>query len=82
MYYEGQGVEKDKKKDVYHLEQAAIGGHPNARHNLGVGFVSKEGFDEALRARQVAVDFMKSPQRDKAKVALSKLKAAKAARQN
>jgi len=36
MYYEGQGVEKDKKKDVYHLEQAAIGGHPNARHNLGV----------------------------------------------
>jgi len=25
------------------------------------GFVSKEGFAEALRARQVAVDFMKSP---------------------
>ena len=46
------------------------------------GFVSKEYFAEALRARQVAVDFMKSPQRDKAKVALSKLKAAKAARQN
>ncbi|KAK1746749.1 Sel1-like repeat family protein [Skeletonema marinoi] len=86
MYYEGQGVEKDKKKDVYHLEQAAIGGHPNARHNLVVcyrkGFVSKEDFAEALRARQVAVNFMKSPQRDKAKVALSKLKAAKAARQN
>ena len=46
------------------------------------GFVSKEGFAENLRARQVAVDFMISPQRDKAKVALSKLKAAKAARQN
>ena len=28
-------MEKDKKMDE-HLEQAAIGGHPNARHNLGV----------------------------------------------
>lgn len=22
-------------KSIYHLEEAAIGGHPNARHNLG-----------------------------------------------
>jgi len=36
MYSEGVGVEKDKKKGVYHLEQAAIGGDPDARHNLGV----------------------------------------------
>ncbi len=35
MYRKGQGVEKDMKKEVYHLEQAAIGGHPNARFNLG-----------------------------------------------
>jgi hypothetical protein len=35
MCYEGQGVEKDPKKAVYHLEEAAIGGHPEARHNLG-----------------------------------------------
>jgi tetratricopeptide (TPR) repeat protein len=35
MYYQGQGVEKDKEKEVYHLEEAAIAGHPTARHNLG-----------------------------------------------
>ena len=35
MYGEGTGVEKDEKKYVHHLEQAAIGGHPEARHNLG-----------------------------------------------
>ncbi len=35
MYHEGRGVEKDNKKQVYHLEEAAIGGHPDARHNLG-----------------------------------------------
>ena len=34
MYREGK-VEKDEKKEVYHLERAAIGGHPGARHNLG-----------------------------------------------
>ena len=36
MYYEGDGVEKDEKKASYHWEEAAIGGHPDARHNLGV----------------------------------------------
>ena len=34
-YHEVRGVEKDWKKILYHTEQAAIGGHPNARHNLG-----------------------------------------------
>jgi tetratricopeptide (TPR) repeat protein len=37
MYREGFGVEKDEKKHMHHLEEAAIGGHPSARHNLGVG---------------------------------------------
>ena len=36
MYRKGESVEKDKKKEVDHLEEAAIGGHANARHNLGV----------------------------------------------
>jgi hypothetical protein len=27
-------VEKDEEKELYHLETAAIGGHPYARHNL------------------------------------------------
>jgi len=35
MYSEGKGVGKDKKKEVYHLEEAAIAGHTSARHNLG-----------------------------------------------
>ena len=36
LYSEGKGVvQEDKKKEVYHLEEAAIRGHPKARHNLG-----------------------------------------------
>jgi hypothetical protein len=35
MYYNGEGVEEDKKKGIHHLEQAAIGGHPGARSILG-----------------------------------------------
>ena len=34
-YHEGDVVEKDEEKEVYHYEKAAIGGHPEARHNLG-----------------------------------------------
>ena len=36
MYWEGIGVEKDEKMEIFHLEEAAIGGHPLARYNLGV----------------------------------------------
>lgn len=35
MYMEGGGVKKDSEKAVYHLEKAAISGHPNARSRLG-----------------------------------------------
>ena len=35
LYHKGEGVEKDEKKALHHLEQAAIGGHQEARHNLG-----------------------------------------------
>ena len=35
LYHDGNGVEMDKKKEIYHLEEAAIGGHPGARYNLG-----------------------------------------------
>jgi len=34
MYRKGDNVEKDEKKEVYHLEEAAIAGHTFARHNL------------------------------------------------
>ena len=35
MYGGGEGVEKNRSKEIYHLEEAAIGGHPDARRNLG-----------------------------------------------
>jgi len=40
LYYKGEGVEKNAEKEVYHLEEAAIGGHHLARHNLAI--VEKE----------------------------------------
>ena len=39
MYRDGQSVEKDEKKELYHLKEAAMAGHPHARFNLA----SKEG---------------------------------------
>ncbi len=35
LYHGGKGVEKDMKKSMYHSEEAAIGGHPKARFDLG-----------------------------------------------
>ena len=35
LYRSGEGVEKDKKRELHHLTEAAIGGHAEARHNLG-----------------------------------------------
>ena len=35
LYREGKGIEKDEKRELHHLEHAAIGGHHNARRNLG-----------------------------------------------
>ena len=35
MYRDEEGVEKDETKEIYHLEEAAIRGHPRARYNLG-----------------------------------------------
>ena len=48
-YKEGEGVEKDGKKEVYHLEQAAIGGHPEARCRLGVLEFNNGRYDRAIR---------------------------------
>ncbi len=35
MYHDWLGVEMDEGKYTHHLEEAAIGGHPNARYRLG-----------------------------------------------
>ena len=35
MYQEGDGVEKDEEMKIYHLKEASIRGHPDARYFLG-----------------------------------------------
>ena len=35
LYHAGHGVEKDIGKAIYHMKEAAIGGHPVARYRLG-----------------------------------------------
>jgi len=47
LYHEGQGVEKSRVKTKYHMEEAAIGGHPIARHNLGCIECNLDGQEEA-----------------------------------
>ena len=49
MYYKGEGVEKDMKKYVSHLKEAAIRGHPNARHNLGCLEAENGRFERAMK---------------------------------
>eukprot|EP00984_Skeletonema_dohrnii_P025409 scaffold14570_cov90-Skeletonema_dohrnii-CCMP3373.AAC.2 len=36
LYKKGKGVEKDKEMELFLLEEAAIGGHPDARYNIGL----------------------------------------------
>ena len=49
MYREGFGVQKDEKMKVYHLEEAAIGGHVDARYNLASYEWSNHKFNRALK---------------------------------
>ena len=35
LYQKGHGVEKNKEKEIFHFEEAALGGHPFARYVLG-----------------------------------------------
>jgi len=48
-YLEGDGVEKDKKRGSYHLEEAAIAGHPRARYRLGCDEGINQRFDRAVK---------------------------------
>ena len=49
VYHEGKGVEKDEKRELHHLTEAAIGGHPDARHNLGCVEERRGMTDKALK---------------------------------
>jgi len=49
LYDKGHGVEKDMKKKVYHLEEAAIDGHADARWNLGNHEGRNGRYDRAVK---------------------------------
>jgi TPR repeat protein len=50
LYRKGEGgVEKDKKKEIYHSEEAAIGGHPLARYSLAIREEENAREDRACR---------------------------------
>ena len=49
MYNNGEGVERDKEKYIYHLEEAAIGGHADARFNLGIEEFKNGRYERAAK---------------------------------
>jgi TPR repeat protein len=49
LYDLGQCVEKDEKKHVHHLEEAAVGGHVDARHNLGCHEANNGRMERAVK---------------------------------
>ena len=49
LYRNGQGVEKDEGKEIHHLEEAAIGGHPDARFMLGGYEINDDNDERALK---------------------------------
>jgi hypothetical protein len=54
MYRDGEGVEKDEKKKVYHLEVAAIGGHDFARYYLGAIEYENGRYERAFKHCMIA----------------------------
>ena len=55
-YLEGQGIEKDMKKYFYHAQQAAIGGHLDARFNLGCSEALNGRFERAKKHFTIAAN--------------------------
>eukprot|EP00984_Skeletonema_dohrnii_P018508 scaffold8668_cov89-Skeletonema_dohrnii-CCMP3373.AAC.4 len=49
LYRKGEGVEKDEKKGLYYLEEAAIAGHPDARYDLALKEGRDSRFDRSAR---------------------------------
>ncbi len=47
--YQGQGMEVDTKRSLHHSEEAAIGGHPIARHNLGCNEMANGRYERAVK---------------------------------
>ena len=56
LFYQGEGVEEDTKKAVYHWEQAAICGHPSARTCLAIHEKKKGRFNRAAKHLIIAAN--------------------------
>ena len=56
LYQNGNGVVKDVKKAIYHFEQAAIGGHPDARGYLGAHEMDNGKFERAAKHHIIAAN--------------------------
>jgi hypothetical protein len=56
LYYNGRGVGKDEKKVIHHLEQAAIGGHPDARGLLATHEMTNGRPDRASKHYIIAAN--------------------------
>ncbi len=56
FYWGHCGMEKDEEKKLHHLEMAAIGGHPYARHNLACYEGRKGNNERALKHMIIAVN--------------------------
>ena len=54
LYREGLGVEKDGERERHHLTEAAIGGNPLARHNLGQMELGNGRYDRAAKHHIIA----------------------------
>jgi tetratricopeptide (TPR) repeat protein len=55
-YRTGEGVEKDEKKEIYHLEEAAIGGHPSGSYNLGCIEEDRGNYERAAKHYIIAAN--------------------------
>eukprot|EP00985_Skeletonema_marinoi_P001201 scaffold476_cov77-Skeletonema_marinoi.AAC.16 len=55
-YLRGEGVEKDEKMRLYHLEEAAIAGHPTARYNLACIEMMNDRFFRAVKHHIIAAN--------------------------
>jgi len=56
MYVDGKGVEKDEEKEIYHLEEAAIAGHPQPRKNLAFHEFKSGRVDNAVKHLIIAAN--------------------------
>ena len=54
-YFNGEGVERDKKMAKHYFELAAMEGNVMARHNLGIDEENARNYDKALKHYMIAV---------------------------